>query len=184
MPYSVDKLKKELTEQEARFAEYLKQLRTGRVTTEAFENMKVEAYNSVMDLKSVASVTTDGPSSVVILPYDKNIAKEIEKAVIDSPLGYVPSNEGDKVRINIPPLTTETRDEIIKQMYLKVEEDFKKRIRQIRQDHMQVVDKMEGSEDDRDVAKKQIQKEIDSFTAKFDEMAAVKEAEIKPKSSI
>lgn len=179
MLFSESKLRQELQEQLDRCSLYLKQLRTGRATADIFEDLKVEAYGSPIDIKSIANVVVESALSVTIVPYDKSIVKDIVQGVVDADLGFSPVDDGDKVRINFSPLTEESRKETVKHLKTRLEEDFKKRIRQIRQDYMQVIEKQDGvSEDDQEASKKTVQKVIEEYTRKLEDLADRKEAEI------
>jgi ribosome recycling factor len=158
------------------FKDYLGKLRTGRPNPGIFEGLEVEAYGTQTPLKSIANVIIESATSVVIQPYDKGIVQDIVKAVFEADLGYSPVDDGDKVRIGVPTLTEEKRKENVKQMYRVLEEDYKKQVRQVRQDFMQKVDRQEGiSEDEQEASKKGIQKSVDEVVSKLDELAEAKE---------
>jgi len=105
-------------------------LKTGRVTPMILDNIRVEAYGVKNPLNQLGSVTVDG-RSLLIQPWDKNVVKDVEKAIVESDLGLSPANEGERIRINIPPLTEETRKEIVKLLHQKAEQ-AKVAIRQVR----------------------------------------------------
>lgn len=177
--YSESKLKEELALVLESFKQYLSEVRTGRPNPAVFEKIKVEAYGSVLDIKSLASISVDvNGGSVLITPFDKTTSAAIAKGILAADLGYNPNNEGDKVRITIASLTSETREKIVDQMNLNAEERYRKHVRQIRQEFMQKVEASEMSEDQQESAKKQVQKHIDETMLEINTLAKAKEQEV------
>lgn len=176
--YSKQALTTDLVADQDRFAEKLKQLRTGRAKPEMFNQIMVTAYGMDNQLQSLANVVIENALSVVIVPYDRSISNDITKAIEQAGLGLMPSNEGDKIRINIPPLTEERRKQTVKEMHALLEE-ARIDVRQTRQKYMDRVAKMESvSEDEQDRLKKEIQKEVDQANHKLQDMADKKEQDI------
>lgn len=97
-------------------------LRTGRVAPSLVEQVKVEAYDTISELMHVASITAPEPQTIVIKPWDKGILKNIERAIQNSDLNVNPVVDSDLVRLNFPPLTEETRRDMVKQLHKKLEE--------------------------------------------------------------
>lgn len=177
--YSESKLKEELAFVLESFKQYLSEVRTGRPNPAVFEKIKVEAYGSVLDIKSLASISVDANGgSVLITPFDKSTSAAIAKGILAADLGYNPNNEGDKVRITIAALTAETREKIVDQMNLNTEERYRKHVRQIRQEFMQKIDSSEMSEDQQESAKKQVQKHIDDIMQEINSLVKSKEQEV------
>lgn len=109
-------------------------IRTGKANPSILNGVMVEYYGSPMPIHQIASISVPEPQMIVIKPYDKSILKGIEKAIQTANLGFNPQNDGDLVRIPIPPLTEQTRKELVKQAK-KLAEDNKIAIRNIRREH-------------------------------------------------
>jgi ribosome recycling factor len=160
------------------FSERIKQLRAGRVRADMFENIPVEAYGMVNQLKGLANINVESALSVAIQPYDPGNTSAIHKAIQDANLGFSPILDGAKVRINVPPLTEETRKKTVKELEA-IAEEAKVGVRQIRQKFMDDVKELEGvSEDEQARSKVEIQKQIDATIARVEQVAKAKESEI------
>lgn len=140
----------------------------------------VDYYGASTPLEQVGSITTPDARSLMIKPWEKKLIADIEKAIRDSNLGLNPQNDGDVVRINIPPLTEERRKNLVKQV--KAEgENGKVGIRNIRKDTNEELKKLlkdGASEDDVKKAEEQVQNLTNDFIAKIDNVLGKKEAEI------
>jgi ribosome recycling factor len=160
----------------------LKGIQTGRATTGLVEEVTIESYGQRMRLKDVATLTIPEPSQVVVEPWDKNNLPLIEKAINLAGLGLNASVQSNIVRIVVPPLSAERRDELAKLVAKKAEET-KVMIRNIRRDAIQEVEAQKSSgeigEDEMDRAKKQIESVIDKIEARINEITEQKVAEIK-----
>ncbi|MEF3255708.1 MAG: ribosome recycling factor [Deferribacterales bacterium] len=158
----------------------LKSVRTGRASVSLFDNIKVDYYGSPTPLSQVASLTAES-RMVVIQPWEVNLIKTIEKAIMESGMGFNPSNDGRVIRVPIPPLTEERRKELVK-MVKKMAEEAKIAIRNERRDAIEKLKKMEKdkqiSEDDNKKGSEQIQKLTDEYIKKIDEVTEKKEKEI------
>jgi ribosome recycling factor len=156
-------------------------IRTGRANASLLDRIMVEYYGSPTPLKSLASINTPDASTITIQPYDKSSLNQIEKAISLSDVGLTPSNDGQIIRLNIPPLTSERRKEFVK-MASKFAEEGKVAIRNIRRDAVDSVRKQEkGSEISEDESKDlqdKIQKLTDKYITKIDESLAEKEKDI------
>src|SRR5947208_14545801 len=97
-------------------------VRTGKATTSLLDLVKVEAYGSEMPLNQVANVAAPEPKLLTIQPWDKSLLKAVEKAILTSDLGLTPSNDGNLIRIPLPPLTEERRRELVKVVHKFAEE--------------------------------------------------------------
>lgn len=156
-------------------------IRTGRANASLLDRVMVEYYGSPTPLKSLASINTPDASTITIQPYDKSTLSLIEKSISLSDIGLTPNNDGQVVRLNIPPLTSERRQEFVK-MAGKLAEEGKVSIRNIRRDAVDSVRKQEKSseisEDESRDLQDQIQQLTDKYTAKIDDLLAAKEKDI------
>ncbi|MDE5123032.1 MAG: ribosome recycling factor [Trichodesmium sp. St19_bin1] len=156
-------------------------IRTGRANASLLDRVMVDYYGSQTQLKSIANIGIPDASTITIQPYDKNTLNLIEKAINMSDVGLTPNNDGSMVRLNIPALTTERRQEMVKKT-AKLAEEGKVSIRNIRRDAVDSIRKQEKNSDiskdeSRDLQDK-IQKKTDKYIAKIDELLAAKEKDI------
>ena len=156
-------------------------IRTGRANASLLNRVMVEYYGSQTQLKSIANIGIPDASTITIQPYDKTTLNLIEKAINKSDVGLTPNNDGSMVRLNIPALTTERRQEMVKKT-AKLAEEGKVSIRNIRRDAVDSIRKQEKNSDiskdeSRDLQDK-IQKKTDKYIAKIDELLAAKEKDI------
>ncbi len=166
----------------AHFGEDLKSLRTGRASVALLDGVMVEVYGVTQPLKAVASVNTPDARTIAVTPWDKGAMTSIEKAIRENQaLGLNPSNDGNTIRMSIPPLTEERRKEIVKSLGSKVEE-CRIALRNIRHEVLNDVKRMEkakeATSDDVKFAETELNKKIDQFQRKIDELEAAKAAEI------
>jgi len=163
------------------FREDISSVRTGRATPSLVEDIVIEVYNAKMPLKQVAAIQAPDPRTLFIQPWDKNIVKTIEKAIAASPLKLMPTLDGDVLRISIPSLTEEKRKELLKILKDKMEQ-ARVRVRREREEVWDEVQKMQKeskiTEDDKYVAKEELQKMVDQYNGKIEEMGGKKEKEI------
>jgi ribosome recycling factor len=156
-------------------------IRTGRATPALVERLQVDYYGAPTPLQSVASVSAPEARLLVIQPYDRNAIAGIEKALQRSDLGLNPSNDGQLIRIPVPPLTEERRKELVK-LVKRHAEEARVAIRNIRRDEIEHIRKVEkdgeAGSDDVERGVQQIQKITDRFVAKAEEIAQHKEEEI------
>ncbi|MEL7037454.1 MAG: ribosome recycling factor [Cyanobacteria bacterium J06592_8] len=157
-------------------------IRTGRANSSLLDRVVVEYYGAPTPLKSLATISTPDASTITIQPFDRNTLDLIEKAISLSDVGLTPSNDGAIIRLNIPPLTSERRQEFVK-LASKYAEEGKVSVRNIRRDAVDSVRKQEKSkdisEDDARDLQDQVQKLTDKYTAKIEELLASKEKDIK-----
>lgn len=175
-------LKNKLEQTLERFAGELNKLRTGRAHPSMVEDVSVEAYGVQQPMKALATITTPEPQLIQISPFDPSTMKDISDAIRkNESLGLNPADDGRVIRIQIPALTTERRQQIVKQLGEKQEEAMIS-VRQARHDAMGVVDRSkkakEISEDDANRTQKQIDEIVNDYKAKVEEMAKTKEADI------
>ena len=155
-------------------------LRAGRASPALLEKVQAEYYGAMMPVNQLGSITTPDPRTLVIQPWDKSALAAIERAILKSDLGLTPVNDGEVIRINIPPLTEERRLELVKSTR-KLGEEAKVAIRNIRRDANDEIKKKEKSEISEDESRRHqedIQKLTDRFIAEIDKMLAAKEKEI------
>ena len=181
-PNDVNKVAKEKMEHVIKyFKEELGHLRTGRANVNILDGVKVDYYGTPTPLNQVATLNTPSHDLIVISPWDKSIIKQIEKAVIEANLGLNPSNDGDSIKIPIPPLTEETRKNLVKKAH-NIAEENRIKIRNIRHDKRNIIKKMEKdggiSEDDIEKALKHLQEITDEYIKKIDSILEKKEKEL------
>jgi ribosome recycling factor len=159
----------------------LKSVRTGRATNALVEGIKVSYYGAPTPLKQLANISIPEPRLIVIQPWDVNAMKDVEKAIHTSKLGLVPSVEGKIIRIVVPPLSKERREELVK-VVRKVVEEGKVALRTIRRDGNDQIKGLEKektiTEDESFKAIDQIQKLTDRHTKSLDEVAGAKEKDL------
>lgn len=156
-------------------------IRTGRANPALLDRITVEYYGSPTPLKSLANITTPDASTIAIQPFDRGSVASIEKAIQLSDLGLTPNNDGSTIRLNIPPLTSDRRKELVKTA-AKLAEEGKVAIRNVRRDAVDAVRKQEKnselSEDEARDLQDKVQKLTDKYIAKVDELLADKEKDI------
>jgi len=159
----------------------LAKVRTGRASTAILDNIRVDYYGTPTPLNQCASLLVPEPRLIVIKPWDKSVLKEIEKAIQASDIGLPPNSDGEVIRIAIPTLTDERRQELVK-VCSKYGEDHKVSIRNARRDANEFVKELQKSgdapEDDCRQATKKIQEITDDAVNKVDEIFKEKETEI------
>ncbi|MEG1649988.1 MAG: ribosome recycling factor [Rikenellaceae bacterium] len=162
------------------FENQLMDIRAGKASVNVLNGITVMNYGAEMPINQVASVTVPDSKSVLIQPWDKKMIQAIEKAIIDSNIGLTPSNNGDQIRLNVPPLTEERRKMLVKQVKTEVEA-AKVALRNARRDAIELVKKSQKDGMPEDVAKDtemEIQKLVDKFIKDADSTSAAKEKEI------
>ena len=153
-------------------------VRTGKATTSLLDLVRVEAYGSEMPLHQVASVAAPEPKLLTVQPWDKSLLKAVEKAILASDLGLNPSNDGNLIRIPLPPLNEERRRELVKVIH-KFAEEGRVAIRHARTEAIGRIKRAEHvSEDEKKHSEKDVQKLHDEHLKLVDEAVKGKEAEI------
>ena len=176
-------LKKAEEKMEAAIAfldEELARIRAGKANPKILDNIKVLYYGSPVSLSNVASINTPDAKTLLITPWEKQMIKEIEKAIMNSNVGITPENNGEIIRLSIPPLTEERRRSLVKQAKQEAE-NAKISVRNARRDAIETLKKStkEGiSEDLAKDAEADMQKSHDRYVKKVDEFFAAKEKEI------
>ena len=162
-------------------SEELSGVRTGRATTTILDRITVDYYGTKTPLRQLSSINVPEKQTITIQPWDKNSIPAIEKAIMESDLGLTPGNDGNIIRLSIPPLTEERRKELVKIVH-HIAEEGRVAIRNIRRDaneHLKREQK-EGkiSEDDYYRNHDQIQKFTDEHIENLDDMMKNKEQEV------
>ena len=160
--------------------EALAHIRAGKANVKILDGIRVDSYGSMVPLNNVASVNTPDARTIAIKPWDKGMFRAIEKAIMDSDVGITPDNNGEIIRLTIPPLTEERRKQLVKQCG-KESEQAKVSIRNARRDTNDKLKKAikDGlSEDLEKDAEADLQKMHDKFIKKVEELLANKEKEI------
>lgn len=161
--------------------EALARVRAGKANVKILDGIMVEYYGSLVPLTQVGTVTVPDAKSIVITPWEKGIIRDIERAIINSPLGITPENNGEVVRLGIPPLTEDRRRELVKQVKADTE-TAKVSIRNARRDTNELIKKsIKADNTPEDVAKDaeaNVQKLHDRYIKRVDELFAAKEKEI------
>ncbi len=158
--------------------ESLQKVRAGRANPDLVKGIKVNAYNSQMPVEQLANINVADPTLLTVQPWDKSLVQEIVKAIQSSDIGITPSVDGDLIRLPIPPMTTERREEYVKLVKQKAEE-ARISIRQRRKDFLVDLGKQEGlSEDEVKRLEKQLQDIVDDMNDKVEEIGQAKEQEL------
>ena len=153
-------------------------VRTGKATTALLDLVRVEAYGNEMPLNQVASVAAPEPKLLTIQPWDRSLMKAVEKAILASDLGLTPSNDGQIIRIPLPPLTEERRKELVKVVH-RFAEEGRVAIRHARTEGINKIKKTEHvSDDEKKHAEKDVQKLHDEHMKQIDDVLKGKESEI------
>jgi len=156
-------------------------VRTGRATPALVENISIVTYGGSTKLRvmELATISVTDSQTIMISPFDQATREDIRKGIVDANTGLNPSDDGNVLRITIPPLSTERREELIKMMHHKLE-NGKVMIRQARHDSMTELKKDSEalSEDDQSRLEKDIQKVIDDAVDSIDSLGRQKEQEL------
>ena len=164
----------------AHLEEELLNIRAGKASVNVLNGVMVEYYGSQVPVSGAASVTVPDAKTILIQPWDKNMIRAIEKAIIDSNIGLTPSNNGEQIRLSMPPLTEERRKELVKRARGEAE-TARVSLRNARRDAIENFKKAQKEGMPEDEAKdggERAQKMLDKFSKKIDEVLALKEKEI------
>jgi ribosome recycling factor len=164
------------------FERELAGIRTGRASTKLVEDIKVECYGQMMNLRELATIAAPDARLITIQPWDKTVMGEIEKAILASDIGITPVNDGTIIRLQLPPMSAERREEMVKILGKKTEE-CKVAIRGVRKDAQNLLRDAEKSKEvSEDFAKRlgdSLQKVTDNTIKIVDELSAKKASEIR-----
>jgi len=163
--------------------EELKGIRTGRANTGMVENMSIQTYggSTTLKLRELSTITTEGPITIAITAFDPSTVKDIEKAILTSPLGINPQTEGTKIYLRIPLMSEEQRKKYVK-LVSQLIEDSKNTIRHERDEARKVIKRMFDeksiSEDDKYRTEKDIDSQTTLLSTKLQQLKEKKEKEI------
>lgn len=158
-------------------------IRTGRATPTLVENIVIDAYggSAKMKVMELATITTPDPATLVIAPYDTSIIGDIRRDIVNANVGLTPVIDNNIIRISVPALTTERRQEYVKLLHRKLE-DGRVKVRQIRHDEMTNFKRMaedgELNEDDRERVETQLQEMTDKLMKEIEAVGEAKEKEL------
>lgn len=184
MNEEIQEIIKETKEKNKKTIEHLSdelaRIRAGKANPRILDGVYVDYYGASTPLFQLANIGTPDAKTITVQPWDKNVVDDIEKAIMDANLGLNPSNQGDIIRINIPPLTEERRKELVKFIHAE-SENAKVSIRNNRRDANEKLKKLKDSgtpEDETKRGEDEIQKLTDEFGKKIDEIVEEKEKEM------
>ncbi len=175
--HTEEKMKKTIDAVSREFSE----VRTGRASAGLVEGLHIDYYGTATMLKQIASISIPDARLIVIQPWDVSVIPEVEKTILKSNIGITPTNDGKIIRLSIPQLSKERREELAK-LVKKMAEDGRVSLRTIRRDENEAVKKLEDdkviSEDDRFKTQEAIQKLTDKYIARIEEILKEKEKEL------
>ncbi len=161
------------------FSNEIAVIRTGRASTNLLDVIKVDYYGTLSPLNNIANITSPNPELIVIQPFDPASLETIEKAIVASNIGMTPNNDGNLIRLNVPPLTEERRNELIKVVH-KYIEDAKIAIRNIRRESN---DQLKQFEKEKDLSEDNLKRALDNIQELTNEyiekLAAIQESKEK-----
>jgi ribosome recycling factor len=163
------------------FKKDINSVKVGRANPSMFDGVLVEAYGVKNPINAVANVSVSDANSIILSPWDKNVSKDIEKALVNANLGVGVINEGDKIRVTIPQMTEENRLESVKKVNEK-QEKAKISVRQTREDIKKLIeddfDNKEISEDDKFLFIKELDERVSEINKEIQEIRDRKEKNI------
>jgi ribosome recycling factor len=177
---TLDKLSKEMDGSIHFLETTLTKIRAGKASPQMLQGVMVDYYGTPTPIEQVGTIATPDAKQITIQPWDRNILKEIEKALLAANLGFTPSNTGEIIRIILPPVTTERRNELVKKAKIEAE-NAKIALRNLRRDAMDDAKKLEKnglSEDERKILEKDIQDMLNKYIEKVDAILKEKEKDI------
>ena len=174
-------LKNKLNKVIEHFTKEISMIRTGRASTSMLDIVKVDYYGTPTPIKNIANITSPDPQSIAIQPFDPNSLEAIEKGIINSDLGMTPNNDGNIIRLVVPILTEERRNELVKLIH-KIVEDGKIAARNLRRDANEQLKKLEKdkelSEDNLKRALDNVQEDTNEYIEKLNKILEAKEQEL------
>ena len=158
----------------------LSKIRAGKASPQMLRAVIVDYYGSVTPLTQMANVTTPDSQTITIQPFDKSMIADIEQAIVNAQLGFNPSNNGEKVIINVPTLTEERRRDLVKQVKIEIEKSkiSCRNIRQKSNDELKKIGKEGISVDIIRDAEESVQLITNEYTIKIDDIFSAKESDI------
>lgn len=174
-------LEKRMKVSSEHFRKELSKLRTGRANISLFEDIKVEYYGTLTPINQLATLGIPDPTLITVQPWDPSLLETIDKAIRAADLGLNPINDGKTLKVQIPPLDEERRKDMAKRIRKMLEEE-KTALRNMRRESKEQIEQLEKdkkiTEDDKFSGLEQLQKIVDEYTKKIEEVAAAKEKEI------
>lgn len=158
----------------------LQKIRAGKASPQMLDGIQVDYYGTLTPLSQVANVNTTDARTIVVQPWEKSLIPVIEKAITDANLGINPQNDGQLIRLNVPPLTEERRKDLVKKVKAEAEHG-RVSIRNIRKEINEKLKKLKADgvpEDELKVGETEVQKLTDSYILKIDKHIEVKEKDI------
>lgn len=155
-------------------------IRTGKASPQMLEGIRIDYYGAMTPLDQVANINTPDPKQIIVQPWDKGVLSLIEKAIMAANLGFNPKNEGEVLRIIVPPLTEERRKDLVKKAKVEAE-NARVAVRNIRRTANETAKKLEKDgvpEDDRTKLEQSIQEATNNCIAKIDKLLEIKEKDI------
>tara|TARA_B100001248_G_scaffold12422_1_gene8089 strand:- start:333 stop:890 length:558 start_codon:yes stop_codon:yes gene_type:complete len=178
---SIDSAKSKMEQTISFVKSEIGKIRTGRASTEMFNNILVNYYDNETPLNQVANIAALDAITISIQPFDKTVIDDIEKAILESDLGFNPSNNGNSIMITFPPLSAERRQELVK-VASKIIEDGRISVRNIRREIIQSAKRIEDeqniSEDNMKTFLDDIQEVTDTYIGRLNSLQKEKEEEI------
>ena len=175
-------LRPKMQETVDKLSENFRKLRTGQASSALVENILVSYYGTKVPLKQMANISIPDPNSITIQPWDNNSLGDIEQALRNSEIGLNPINDGRLIRLNLPPMTAERREELVRILHQTAEE-CRIALRNLREEAWKQSKKLEEAkqitEDDRYLAEKELNKLIEEFNLKINELIEAKEKELR-----
>lgn len=166
----IDQKKSEFSAVIEHFRSELSHIRTGQANPDLLDGIQVDSYETLVPLNQVASITVPEPKTIMIAPWDKSLLKAIEKAIVNANIGFSPMNDGEVIRIPMPPMTEENRKDLVKVVGKKAEAS-KITLRQIRD---KVKDMINNAEKEKEIA----EDEKFKYLKQLDDYTSAKNAEI------
>lgn len=175
--YNLDSFKKEAVGTSEWLSKEYSQIHTGRANPALLDGVHVESYGQIQPLKNTASISIEDPKTLRVVPWDKSLNKDIERALHEANLGFSIAVDDAGVRVIIPALTTETRQKLVKIAKERME-DARIAIRKARESMLDTLKTQDLPEDTLRTAKDEVQKLVDAANANMEALFAKKEGEI------
>ena len=178
--FYLDAAEKKMSEAVAYLDDSLAHIRAGKANVKILDSIRVEYYGSKVPIGNVANISTPDQRTIAIMPWEKNMFRVIEKAIIDSNVGIMPESNGEVIRLSIPPLTEDRRKQLVKDSKAEAEK-ARVSVRNARRDAIEGLKKAIKDGMSEDVSKDgeaKVQKIHDKYMKRIDEVFAAKEKEI------
>ncbi len=178
---TLEELKSDVAKAHESLKRDLAKIRAGRANPGILDGVRVDYYGTPTPLKQLASISVPEARMIVLKPFDRSQMQPIEKAIMEAQLGLNPGNDGEIIRLPMPPLTEERRKDLVK-LARKSGEDSKVAIRKARHDAKDMIDTLQKDgdvgEDDADRARKELEEIVKTGTGRVDEIVGKKEVDI------